>query len=90
MPLREIKVGFSDSDYNAIDQIAKANKIARAEVIRRAMQNNVKNTALTVENYHRIVSTIHKNMNGVISRLQAERAAAIAINAIAAANSPAV
>jgi hypothetical protein len=86
MPLREIKVRFSDADYDAIDQLAKANNIPRAEIVRRAIQANLMPFRLSVTDYHRIVSSVHQNMRGVISRLQAERAAAIAITAIAAAD----
>jgi hypothetical protein len=80
--MRVVKVRFSESDLQILDNLAKQNNTTRSSIIRSRVHNSgVSSTALHT------VSTAIRNRTFGLTRQQAEHAAAIAISALANASS---
>jgi hypothetical protein len=79
--MRVVKVRFSESDLQILDNLAKQNNTTRSSIIRSRVHNSgVSSTALHT------VSAIRNRTFG-LTRQQAEHAAAIAISTLANASS---
>ena len=83
--MRELKLRLPDDEAAAIDLLAQARGINRAEMLRQLIRSAATGPAastLDLATYHRLTTAIHRRLGGTISRLHAEQAAAIAINVI--------
>jgi hypothetical protein len=79
--MRVVKVRFSESDLQILDNLAKQNNTTRSNIIRSRVHNSgVSSTALHT------VSTAIRNRTFGLTRQQAEHAAAIAISTLANAS----
>lgn len=83
--MRELKLRLPDDEAAAIDLLAQARGVNRAEMLRQLIRSAATGSAastLDLATYHRLTTAIHRRLGGAISRLHAEQAAAIAINVI--------
>ena len=79
--MREVKVRFSESDLQLLDNLAKENNTTRANIIRSKVHNSgISSTAL-----HTVSTAIRSRTFG-LTRQQAEHAAAVAISTLANAS----
>lgn len=78
--MRELKLRLPDDEAAAIDLLAQARGINRAECLRQLIRGVTGTPQSTLAGYHRISVEIHRQLGGVLSRSYAEQAAAIAIN----------
>ena len=76
--MREVKVRFSESDLQALDNIAKQNNTTRSDIIRA----RVKNATIRPTDMQTLSNAIRHRTFG-LTREQADHAAAIAIATIA-------
>jgi len=83
--MRELKLRLPDDEAAAIDILAQSRGINRAECLRQLIRNATAGNqpiTLSLPTYHRLATEIHRQLRGVISKLHADQAAAIAINII--------
>lgn len=80
--MRELKLRLPDDEIASIDQLAQSRGINRAECMRQLIRGTMRSTPTTA-NYHRLSTEIHRQLGGVISKLHAEQAAAIAVKILA-------
>tara|TARA_S200002703_G_scaffold121518_1_gene107385 strand:+ start:207 stop:449 length:243 start_codon:yes stop_codon:yes gene_type:complete len=79
--MREVKVRFSESDLEILDNLAKENNTTRADIIRSKVHSSgIGSTAL-----HSVSTAIRSRTFG-LTRQQAEHAAAVAISTLANAS----
>jgi len=76
--MREVKVRFSESDLQALDNIAKQNNTTRSDIIRARVNNH----AIRPTDMQTLSNAIRHRTFG-LTREQADHAAAIAIATIA-------
>ena len=76
--MRKVEVRFSESDLQALDNIAKKNNTTRAEIIRARVNNHTRRPA----DMQTLSRAIRRRAFG-ITREQADHAAAIAISILA-------
>jgi hypothetical protein len=84
--MRELKLRLPDDEAAGIDLLAQARGINRAECLRQLIRNATtaqQPVVVNLNTYHRLSTEIYRQLGGIISKLHAEQAAAIAVKILA-------
>ena len=83
--MKRVVVHMSEDDVELLDKIAKEKSVSRGEVIRGALDAK----GFSAESLRRVSLALRTRFDGTFSAQQAERAAEVAVCAIASETKPA-